>query len=103
MPPRLRENFWIQIRKESLVQPLHDVRDHVFFYHKRQIDLGGALRNHADFDVRQFTKHARCDAGSVAQILADQADDGLASFIFYVRQFGQVGGQRAEWIRSSPR
>ena len=30
------------------------------------------------------------NARSVAQILADQADDGLASFIFYIRQFGQV-------------
>ena len=76
------------------MQPLHYVGDHVLFYHKRQIDLGSSLRNHADFDVGQFTEDARRDAGSVAQILADQADDGLASLIFYVRQFGQVRGQR---------
>ncbi len=76
------------------MQPLNDVGHHVLFNHKRQIDLRSALRNHADLDIGQFSEHPRRNAGSVPQILTHQADDGFASFIFYVRQLGQVGGQR---------
>src|SRR6185369_3695961 len=90
----LRKDFRVQIREEGLVQALHYVGDHVFFYHKRQVDLGSALRNHSDLDIGQFAENSGRNAGSVAQILPYQADDGLPAFILYVGQFGQVGGQR---------
>ena len=66
----LREHFRIQIREERLVQALHYVGDDVLLDHERQVDLRSPLRNHADFDVRQFTKDPSRYAGGIPQILA---------------------------------
>src|SRR2546430_9718392 len=41
----------------------------------------------------EFTEYQGRDARRLAQILAYEADDGFAAFVFYVGQFGEIGGQ----------
>src|ERR1017187_3407931 len=91
--PFLREYFWVQFREKCFVQALDYVGDFVFFDHERQVDFRGALGDHANLFVGELAENQGCNSGRVAQILADQADDGFAALVFYVGQFGEVGGQ----------
>src|ERR1019366_169851 len=75
--PFLREYFWVQFREKCFVQALDYVGDFVFFDHERQVDFRGALGDHANLFVGELAENQGCNSGRVAQILADQADDGL--------------------------
>ena len=73
------------------MQTLNDIGYFIFFDYEGQVDRRSSLRNHANLLICQFAKYQRGDARLIPQILAHEADDCLASFIFYVSQLGQVG------------
>ena len=96
--PRLGEDFVVQFGEEGFVQTLDNVGDFVFFDHERQIDLGGALRDHADFLVFEFTKDAGRDSRSLAKIFSHQADDRFAALVLHIGQLRQIRGQGGDGL-----
>jgi len=93
---KLSEHFRISLGKESVVQAPDYFGRVVFFYHEGQINFGGALRDHADLHILKNAEDLGGDSGCFAQIFAYQTDDRLSAFVFYVRQFCQIGGQRRD-------
>src|SRR5271157_2869719 len=89
----LREYLRVQVREKCFVQAPDHFGHFVLFDHERQINFGRALRDHADFLVRKLAEYQRRHSRLVPQVLAHQADDGLAAFVFYVGEFGEIGGQ----------
>ena len=99
----LREDFRVGFGEEGVVQAADYFGGVVFFDHESQVNFRRALRDHANLHVFQQAENLGGDAGRVAQVLAHQADDGLASLILHVGQLGKIGGQRREWTRWSRR
>ena len=57
----------------------------VFFVdHEGHVDFAGTLRNHADVDVGDGGEDAAGDAVVAADVLAYEADEGFAAFVFDV-------------------
>src|SRR6266496_2642022 len=83
--PRIScENLRIQLRKKPLVQALNHPRHLLFINHKGQIDLRGALRNHANLHVGKLAKYVGCDSRDFTQIFAYQTHDCLPTLILDV-------------------
>src|SRR5580698_7071054 len=92
----LCEDFGVEVAEEGFVQALDYFGDFVFFDDEGEVDFGCALGDHADFFVGEFAEDQSGDAGGVAQVFSDQADDGFAAFVFYVGEFGEIGRERRD-------
>src|SRR3989442_2008162 len=62
------ENLWIDFAEEIGVKPLNGRRSVLFIDDKAEIDVGGAVRDHQDIDVRKAAERAAGDAGRVFQV-----------------------------------
>src|SRR5215831_2764722 len=78
------------------MQTAHNLRGGVFFDHEGQIDFRCALGNHANLYVLQDAENLGGKTGSVAQALADEADNRLSAFVFHVSQLGEVGRESGD-------
>src|SRR2546423_308653 len=84
----LLESFRIYFgEKFSMKAPDH-VRHVAFIDHEADVDLRGALRDHAHVHVGDRSENFSCDARHRADVFAHQANDGLASLVLYIPQLG---------------
>src|SRR5262249_19554504 len=86
------EDGGIGVGKENAMQGAHGFVYIVFVDDEADVYLRRALRDHANVGLRQRAEDFGGDAASAANVFADQADDGFASFVLHVGESFQVGG-----------
>src|SRR5579884_1539296 len=66
-------------------------RNIVFIDHEGEVNLRGALGNHAHIDVAEGGEYACGNARGAANIFSYEANNGFAALVFDVGDFGEVG------------
>src|SRR5437879_13864189 len=90
------ENGGISAAKKFLVQKFHCFLRIASRNDETKIQQRGALRNHANVDPLQSAKGSRSHARRMAQIIADNADDGLVLFDADLGKFSESLANVAE-------
>ena len=69
-----------------------------FFDHEAHVDFAGALRDHAHVDVLDRAKDLRRHAALSANVFANQADEGLFTFVFHIGKLAQIGSNQGQLV-----
>ena len=90
------EHIRVELGEEFGVQGLDRAGEVGFGHHEAEVEQGSPLRNHANIDAFHRVEDAAGDAGRVANVVAHQADDGLAGFDVHFGEFPEFGADGVE-------